>query len=175
MLQVLFAKYLPATLTFIVGVLGVCTQLTINFSSERSKRKLDLNGISRKNLIEFYIPLSRLLHEYKYTQTLLVKNADFSIARWNYPQQETTKELYERFRKLYADIAKLSNAGYIPTRKRLNKEIQAFTNHITLVNVLWINKASLEEFTEMLPTDQLKGYDANKLIKLLTSEINKCR
>ena len=173
--KILSEEFLPATLTFIVGILGVCAQLTINFLSERGKRKMDVNSIRRKNIVQFYIPLLQLLRQYKYIQELLLLNNEFSIANWNYPNQEETKKRFEEFRQLYVEVLKLSSGNYIPTEKQLDKEIQAFTNHITLTRILWDSRSNSDEFSKLLPTEQLKGYNTEQLMKLLSKEINRCR
>lgn len=53
MIEKLLNDYLPATLTFIVGMLSILSQLTINFFSERNKHRLEL----KKNKERKHIPI----------------------------------------------------------------------------------------------------------------------
>lgn len=48
MIEKLLNDYLPATLTFIVGMLSILSQLTINFFSERNKHRLELKKQRKK-------------------------------------------------------------------------------------------------------------------------------
>ena len=48
MLEKLLNEYFPATLTFIVGMLGILSQLTINFFSELNKYNLELEKTKKE-------------------------------------------------------------------------------------------------------------------------------
>lgn len=173
MIEKLLGEYLPATLTFIVGLLSILSQLAINFLSERNKYKLELSKTKRENINKYYLPLLSLVHEYKYYQDFLSRSNLFALSNWNYPDAPDLKEQYGLLKKTYGNIEELSKGNYIPTDKRLNKEIQKFNKHIILVNCLWRGKCQTDLFQDVIPYDELQGYNVTSLISQLEAAVEK--
>lgn len=169
MTEKLLGEYLPATLTFIVGMLGILSQLTINFLSERNKYNLELKKTRKENIYKYYLPLLALVREYKYYQELLLHNESFLLSNWNYPNAPDTKRQYDLLKQTYNEIELLSKGYYIPTDAKLNIEIQKFNKHIILVNCLWRGKCQSDLFQKMIPDDELRGYDVTPLLEQLES------
>lgn len=151
MIDKLLGEYLPATLTFIVGFLGICSQLTINFFSEHGKHKLEINKIKNQNIYEYYLPLLALVREYDYYQKILSTNEVFTLSNWNYPNQTELKQQYELLKETYSNIENLSKGHYVPTEDVLNREIQNFNRHVILVNCLWRSKCEVAFFSHCFP------------------------
>ncbi len=173
MIEKLLNEYLPATLTFIVGMLGILSQLTINFFSERNKHKLELKKTKKENIYKYYLPLLALVREYKYYQGLLSCNDSFALFNWNYPNAPDAKVQYDLLKQTYNDIEILSKGYYIPTKKKLNEEIQKFNKHIILVNCLWRGKCQNDLFQQIIPSDELRGYDVTSLVAQLEAIVAK--
>ena len=173
MVEKLLNEYLPATLTFIVGMLGILSQLTINFFSERNKYKLELKNTRKENIYKYYLPLLALAREYKYYRDLLLTNNSFTLFNWNYPGAPDTKVQYDLFKQTYKSLETLSKGYYIPTDRNLNSEIQKFNKHIILVNCLWRGKCQDDLFQQTIPSDELRGYDVTSLITQLEAVVAK--
>lgn len=173
MLEKLLNEYFPATLTFIVGMLGILSQLTINFFSELNKYNLELEKTKKENIYKYYLPLLALTRQYKYYRGLLLYNSSFALYNWNYPNAPETKIQYDLLKQTYKDIETLSKGYYIPTNKDINNEIQKFNKHIILVNCLWRGKCQDDLFQQTIPSNELRGYDVSLLIALLEKIVTK--
>ena len=66
-------------LTFFVGLLGIISQITINYFSEKNKYKMTIIEIKNNNILNFYIPLLNLLKQYQFYRKILVKDNKFDV------------------------------------------------------------------------------------------------
>ena len=173
MIEKLLNDYLPATLTFIVGMLSILSQLTINFFSERNKHRLELKKTKKENIYQYYLPLLALAREYKDYHDIVSLCDFFQLSNWNYPNSPDTKIQYDLLKKTYNDLEALSKGHYIPTKKKLNEEIQQFNKHIILINCLWRGQCQDELFREIIPSNEQRGYDVTSLIAQLEAIVAK--
>ena len=174
MIENLFGKNLPATLTFIVGLLGIISQLSINFFSSHNTLKQEKEKLYSKNLYGFYLPLLAQLRKYQYTCKLLRNTGSFSLANRYYPNQDAGAIQYKQLQAIYTEIEDLSSKNYGPINDSgLNSKTLDFLKHITQVNCRWESGVDENSFNEIIKADEKEGYEVKPLIQSIEAYIAK--
>lgn len=159
-------------LTFFVGLLGVISQITINYFSEKNKYKMTIIEIKNNNIVNFYIPLLNLLKQYQFYRKILVKDNKFDILIKFYNVEKMDKSLNE-LKKIINEISVLMQKKYIPTDEQVNKKILEFEDYILTLQYIFESNLSKEIIKEIFGSDIEYNnlYDANDLLKILKKAI----
>lgn len=159
-------------LTFFVGLLGIISQITINYFSEKNKYKMTIIEIKNNNIINFYIPLLNLLKQYQFYRKILVKDNKFDILIKFYNVEKMDKSLDE-LKKIINEISVLMQKKYIPTDEQVNKKILEFEDYILTLQYIFESNLSKEIIKEIFGSDIEYNnlYDANDLLKILKKAI----
>lgn len=159
-------------LTFFVGLLGVISQITINYFSEKNKYKMTIIEIKNNNIVNFYIPLLNLLKQYQFYRKILVKDNKFDILIKFYNVEKMDKSLNE-LKKIINEIGVLMQKKYIPTDEQVNKKILEFEDYILTLQYIFESNLSKEIIKEIFGSDIEYNnlYDANDLLKILKKAI----
>lgn len=163
-------EYWAPIFTLIVGILGIISQITINYLLEKRKLMMEDNKIKKENIQNYYIPLIVLIRKYKYYREILLKIPDFRIG-WHSIDNEYDRNTYQDFVKIYEEIFVTLQKGYIPMNKELDIEIDNFFEHVIIAQNIFQNSIEKQMIESLLGKNYMQGYDCGRIEQLLRKEI----
>lgn len=153
--------YLPALLSFIVGLLGIFIQLYIIKKND----KKEIKRLSYENMQNVYLPLLSLLKEYEiYRSILLKKVSDFNVLEKPMNNENNIQYIYLELIKVYKEIKKVLRCKFIPIDKDINIEIFRLLDHVNRV-IISIDSPKHNLRDSVLKNEEKMGLDVSNLIR----------
>lgn len=157
-------QYWAPVLTFIVGFLGIVSQVITTYFLERKKLDLELKKTQAKEIYEFYIPLLTKLREWEFYHSILVKYEGFNLFNFSYRDSIDKEKYYLEFKCIYNDLEDILKEHYAFANKKLDLEVNKLREYVWDTKMKWRIGYSGAEVREI---------DIPGLIKLISKYLEK--
>lgn len=164
-------QYWAPIFTFIVGLLGIISQISVSYFSEKRKYALEYSRIKNQNVFDFYMPLLVLLRQYKCYREILLKNPAFSILSSVNLGDEDSNAVFQELLALYDPIFDVLKEKYVPTNQKLDNEINKLMEHVIMVRCVRNHRYDEDACRALFQETDVRGYDCGELERLLVEEI----
>lgn len=157
-------EYWAPVLTFIVGFLGIVSQVIVSYFLEKKKMTVEIRKTQIKERVEFYLPLLTLLKKWDFYHNILKKYNDFCLFNFECENDFDKNKYFLELKNVYTSLETLLSQNYVFSNNNLEKELNKLREHIWDTRMKWEIGYSGTEIQEI---------DIQKIITLVGKQLEK--
>lgn len=157
-------EYWAPVLTFIVGFLGIVSQVIVSYFLEKKKITVEIRKTQIKERVEFYLPLLTLLKKWNFYYNILKKYSDFCLFNFECENDFDKNKYFLELKNVYTSLETLLSQNYVFSNNNLEKELNKLREHIWDTRMKWDIGYSGTEIQEI---------DIQKIITLVSKQLEK--